>query len=75
MTEILSKSCCDNEEISFISTCNCYFEFCFYFAENSFDFTKKKFPECYYFYYLGHLTITCFKISDTDAYFSTRKWL
>ena len=60
MIEILSSSCSKNKEISCISTCNCYFDFCFYLAENSLDFTKEKFGDSYYFYHCGHLTVSCF---------------
>ena len=41
MIEILSSSCSKNKEISCISTCNCYFDFCFYLAENSLNLLKK----------------------------------
>ena len=60
MIEILSSSRSENKEISCISTCNCYFDFCFYLAENSLDFTKEKFGDCHYFYHCGHLTVSCF---------------
>ena len=60
MIEILSSSRSENKEISYISTCNCYFDFCFYLAENSLDFTKEKFGDSYCFYHCNHLTISCF---------------
>ena len=61
MIEILSSSRSENKEISCISTCNCYFDFCFYLAENSLDFTEEKFGD-YYFYHCNHLplTVSCF---------------
>ena len=60
MIEILSSSRSENKEISCISTCNCYFNFCFYLAENSLHFTKEKFGNSYYFYHCNHLTVSCF---------------
>ena len=56
MIEILSSSRSENKEISCISTCKCYFDFCFYLAENSLDFTKGKFGDSYYF----TIAIICF---------------
>ena len=60
MIEILSSSRSENKEISCISTCNCYFNFCFYLGENSLDFTKEKFGDSYYFSNCNHLTVSCF---------------
>ena len=60
MIEILSSSCSKNKGISCISICNCNFDFCSYLAENSLDFIKEKFGNCYYFYHCGHLTVNCF---------------
>ena len=60
MIEILSSSRSENKEISCISTCNCYFDFYFYLAANSLDFTKEKFSDSYYFYHCNHLTVSCF---------------
>ena len=60
MIEILSSSHSENKEISCISTCNCYFDFCFYLTENSLDFTKEKFGDSYYFYHCNHLIVSCF---------------
>ena len=60
MIEFLSSSRSENKEISCISTCNCYFDFCFYLAENSLDFTKEKFGDSYYFDHCNRLTVNCF---------------
>ena len=60
MIEILSSSRSEKKEISCISTCNCYFDFCFYLPENSLDSTKEKFGDAYYFYHCNNLTVSCF---------------
>ena len=45
MIKISSSSRLENKEIAYISTYNCYFDFCFYLAENALDFTKEKFGD------------------------------
>ena len=66
MVEIFSKSCAQfgdtNEEMFYIDVRDCYFDQCFLLTENSSEFCKKKFDNCYYYFWvdIGHLTVCCF---------------